>query len=101
MKKINEKTQPGLKALKKVAPEAVKNMGYMKNGGDVKVDEVIRMPKEIQIPGMMGGGMMNYKHGGHAKKMMGGGMMGPKKKQAMKKGGAVKKRGGGMMKKKK
>jgi len=34
-----------------------------------KVDEVIRMPKEIQIPGMMGGGMMNYKHGGHAKKM--------------------------------
>ena len=75
MKKINEKTQPGLKALKKVAPGAVKNMGYMKNGGDVKVDEVIRMPKEIQIPGMMGGGMMNYKYGGQAKKMMGGGMM--------------------------
>ena len=28
-----------------------------------KVDKVIKMPKKIQVPGMMGGGMM-YKKGG-------------------------------------
>tara|TARA_R110000822_G_scaffold269479_3_gene392626 strand:+ start:356 stop:655 length:300 start_codon:yes stop_codon:yes gene_type:complete len=80
MKKIDKKTQPGLVALKEEAPGAVANMGYMKkgghakkmmgggmmgykDGGDVKVDEVIKMPVEIEVPGMMGGGMA-YKDGG-------------------------------------
>ena len=84
--KDGDKTESMKKALKE------KNAKKMMGGGEVKVDEVIRMPKEIQIPGMMGGGMMNYKHGGHAKKMMGGGMMNYKY------GGQAKKMmGGGMM----
>jgi hypothetical protein len=33
MKKINVKTQKGLVALKKKAPEVVKDMGYFKLGG--------------------------------------------------------------------
>ena len=32
MKKINKKTQPGLVALKKKAPQVVAQMGYMKKG---------------------------------------------------------------------
>ena len=36
MKKINKKTQPGLVALKKKAPQVVAQMGYIKKGGMVK-----------------------------------------------------------------
>ena len=75
MNKNGKYPSKGMNALASKRPEVAKKiMGYDK-GGNVKVDEVIRMPKEIQIPGMMGGGMMNYKDGGYAKKMMGGGMM--------------------------
>ena len=34
MKKIDPKKQPGLAALKKKAPGVVKDMGYMKAGGE-------------------------------------------------------------------
>ncbi len=34
MKKIDPKKQPGLAALKKEAPGVVKDMGYMKAGGE-------------------------------------------------------------------
>jgi len=34
MKKINPEKQPGLAALKKEAPGVVKDMGYMKAGGE-------------------------------------------------------------------
>mgnify|MGYP003639207172 CR=1 FL=1 len=75
MNKNGKYPSKGMNALASKRPDIAKKiMGYDK-GGNVKVDEVIRMPKEIQIPGMMGGGMMNYKDGGYAKKMMGGGMM--------------------------
>tara|TARA_R110000751_G_scaffold11187_1_gene39958 strand:- start:161 stop:463 length:303 start_codon:yes stop_codon:yes gene_type:complete len=75
MNKNGKYPSKGMNALASKRPDVAKKiMGYDK-GGNVKVDEVIRMPKEIQIPGMMGGGMMNYKDGGYAKKMMGGGMM--------------------------
>jgi len=92
MNKNGKYPSKGMNALASKKPDVAKKiMGYDK-GGNVKVDEVIRMPKEIQIPGMMGGGMMNYKDGGHAKKMMGGGMMNYKD------GGYAKKMmGGGMM----
>ena len=75
MNKNGKYPSKGMNALASKRPDIAKKiMGYDK-GGNVKVDEVIRMPKEIQIPGMMGGGMINYKDGGYAKKMMGGGMM--------------------------
>ena len=53
----------GMNALASKRPDVAKKiMGYNK-GGDIKVDEVVKMPQEIQVPGMMGGGMM-YKEGG-------------------------------------
>ena len=55
--KDGDKTESMKKALKE------KNAKKLLGGGEVKVDEVIRMPQEIQVPGMMGGGMM-YKDGG-------------------------------------
>ena len=68
MNKNGKYPSKGMNALASKRPDVAKKiMGYDK-GGNVKVDEVIRMPKEIQIPGMMGGGMMNYKDGGHAKR---------------------------------
>ena len=63
MNKNGKYPSKGMNALASKRPDVAKKiMGYDK-GGNVKVDEVIRMPKEIQIPGMMGGGMM-YKDGG-------------------------------------
>ena len=55
--KDGDKTESMKKAL------IEKNANKMMGGGEVKVDEVIRMPQEIQVPVMMGGGMM-YKDGG-------------------------------------
>lgn len=63
MKKNGKYPSKGMNALASKRPDVAKKiMGYNK-GGDIKVDEVIRMPQEIQVPGMMGGGMM-YKDGG-------------------------------------
>ena len=63
MKKNGKYPTKGMNALASKRPDVAKKiMGYNK-GGDIKVDEVIRMPQEIQVPGMMGGGMM-YKDGG-------------------------------------
>tara|TARA_R110001583_G_scaffold29589_3_gene103517 strand:+ start:2873 stop:3157 length:285 start_codon:yes stop_codon:yes gene_type:complete len=63
MEKNGKYPSKGMNALASKRPDVAKKiMGYNK-GGDIKVDEVIRMPQEIQVPGMMGGGMM-YKDGG-------------------------------------
>ena len=63
MKKNGKYPSKGMNSLASKRPDVAKKiMGYNK-GGDIKVDEVIRMPQEIQVPGMMGGGMM-YKDGG-------------------------------------
>ena len=63
MKKNGKYPSKGMNALASKRPDVAKKiMGYNK-GGDIKVDEVIRMPQEIQVPGMMGEGMM-YKDGG-------------------------------------
>ena len=63
MKKNGKYPSKGMNALASKRPDVAKKiMGYNK-GGDIKVDEVIRMPQEIQAPGMMGEGMM-YKDGG-------------------------------------
>ncbi len=63
MKKNGKYPTKGMNTLASKRPDVAKKiMGYNK-GGNIKVDEVIRMPKDIEVPGMMGGGMM-YKDGG-------------------------------------
>jgi len=63
MKKNGKYPSEGMNALASKRPDVAKKiMGYNK-GGDIKVDEVIKMPQDVQVPGMMGGGMM-YKDGG-------------------------------------
>lgn len=72
MKKINPKTQPGLAALKKKAPQVVNKMGYMKKGGEKMLLRMMQMGgdmdmvEEFEMKMRMGGERMRsaYMYGG-------------------------------------